>query len=202
MTVLDSRALASQWAAAAAAQFAGILLLIFVLSQGAAFHGAVGRGAWLRRRLILHRCISRLKLDNSSTRLGYRSPVSLLSLDVFSRAPFRGYEYAALTCQLLCSVLSILGWFGWTTRMLLKLLKRLTIKNLGFCMTIDSTEKNRTQCFRTLITIVLGTSKNLFRGSDCKYLKKCSIISKNNRISFFQVLKLVTTARISGMSLK
>lgn len=86
--------------------------------------------------------------------------------------------------------------------MLLKLLKRLTIKNLGFCMTIDSTEKNRTQCFRTLITIVLGTSKNLFRGSDCKYLKKCSIISKNNRISFFQVLKLVTTARISGMSLK
>jgi len=78
----------------------------------------VGGGVWLRRRLILHRCISRLKLDNSSTRLGCRSPVSLFSLDVFSPALFRGYVYAALTCQLLYSVHSLLGWLKLGLKMI------------------------------------------------------------------------------------
>lgn len=76
----------------------GILLLILCVSPPRRCipwnmwaEGGRRRGTGLRRRLILHRCISRLKLDNSSTRLGCRSPMSLLSLDVFSLALFRGY---------------------------------------------------------------------------------------------------------------
>lgn len=107
MTMPESCALA--WQLSGSLSLAFCYLFLFS-PQGDAFHGfrvagglRMRPGAGLSRRLILHRCISRLKLDNSSTRLGCRSPMSLLSLAVFSQALFGGYVYAALTCQLWCN---------------------------------------------------------------------------------------------------